>query len=346
MSCYRLGYRFLLNNYIPDFGRVRVSQQIIRAANENYPILVYEPPGKVAATLITFSGFSVHGYRDKRLARLSRAFARQGMRVVTPYVADIDQLRIHPVSIDKFAALIEAIRADDSINSSKRAISIFAASYSGGIAMLAAARYQTASCVNTICLLGAFADFRNVLRFVVEEEAIDEYARYILLRNFLQRSDRHNNELVNLLDVAIADNGFRRKVPRLPQVLQATSPDNIGVFWKMLNDVDFRRGIVYGAFADVDQSESWAEKFNLADKLEQVTFSVNLIHGQRDRVIPSSESIQLHDVLQHQGKHSHLTLSNLLDHGDLIVNHALCKEISKLSLAFGVFIEASLAPQD
>lgn len=291
MSCYRLGYRFLLNNYIPDFGRVRVSQRIIRAASENYPILVYEPPGKVAATLITFSGFSVHGYRDKRLARLSRAFARQGLRVVTPCVGDIDQLHIHPASIDRFAALIEAIRSDDIINSSKRAISIFAASYSGGIAMLAAVRRQTASCVNAICLLGAFADFRNVLRFVVEEEAIDDYARYILLRNFLQRSDRHNNELINLLDVAIADNGFRRKVPRLPQVLQATSPNSIGIFWKMLNDVDFRREIVYRTFADIDQSESWAEKFNLADKLGQVTFSVNLIHGQRDRVIPSSESI-------------------------------------------------------
>jgi hypothetical protein len=75
MTYYRSGYRFLLDNVIPVFRAISVSQRTIALSSENYPILVYDPPGEVVATLITFSSFSVHGYRHRRLAKLSRAFA-------------------------------------------------------------------------------------------------------------------------------------------------------------------------------------------------------------------------------------------------------------------------------
>ena len=342
MTYYRSGYRFLLDNVIPGFRTISVSQRTIALLNESYPILVYDPPGEAVATLITFSGFSVHGYRDRRLAKLSKAFARQGFRVITPGVPDIDRLWIHPTSIDKFADLIQAIYSDSVINPSKQAVSVFAASYSGGVAMLAACRQHIAPCINTICLLGTFADFRNVLRFVVEEDGADIYARYIILRNFLQRSKIYDRELVKLFDVAIHDSGFRRKTQQLPILLQSASLSNIQLFGNLLNNTDFRRTIVYGALKEIDRSEHWSQKFHLEDKLDHASFSVNLIHGQHDKVIPSSESVCLHESLLRRGRCSKLVLTNLLDHGDLTLNRNIWAEVNKLASGFGAFIKSSL----
>lgn len=338
MSHYQSGYRFLLSHYLPRFKKICVSQYAITSPYEVHPVLVYEPPEYCGRTLITFSGFSVHGYRDARIAAVSRAFARQGFRVITPYVSDIDRLLIHPSTIDKFAALIQAIHADQTLNPAEHPIGIFAASYSGGIAMLAASRADTAPCVDAICLLGAFTHFRNVLQFIIEEQDIDAYARYILLCNFLQQSTFYNDEIIELLNVAIQDNGFKKKKPALPAFLQSASTKTVNFFMQLMEDTSFRSELSYKAFEEINQRERWNDHFDLENKLDYVDFSVSLIHGQFDRVIPSNESVYLHESLQQLGKNSHLILTKLLDHGDLSLTKDFWQETSKLASGFGFFI--------
>lgn len=340
MHFHQAGYRFLLSHFFPGFRKIRISQQSIILSNEIYPALVYEPPGNCSHTIITFSGFSVHGYRDKRLAAVSRAFVRQGFRVVTPCVSDIDQLLIHPATIDKFAALIQTIFADENLNPAKQPLGIFAASYSGGIAMLAAARANIVSCVKAICLLGAFSHFKNVLQFVIEQEGVDVYARYILLRNFLQQSQCHDDAIVELLNVAIQDNGFKRSSPRLPEHLQSASTETANFFMQLMQDASFRSELSYKAFEEIDQRERWMDHFDLTNKLDDINFSVSLIHGHNDQVIPSDESVRLHEALRQLGKNSHLILTKLLDHGDLILSRELGTEAKKLASGFGFFIDS------
>ena len=338
MAYNQSGYRFLLSHYLPEFKKISVSQYAVTSPYEVHPVLVYEPPTYYGRTLITFSGFSVHGYRDERIAAVSRAFARQGFRVITPYVSDIDRLLIHPSTIDKFAALIQAIHADQILNPSVHPIGVFAVSYSGGIAMLAASRADIAPCVNAICLLGAFTHFKNVLQFIIEEQDIDEYARYILLRNFLQQSRFCDDEIVKLLNVAIQDNGFKKKKPALPAFLNSASTKTVNFFMQLMEDTSFRSELSYKAFEEINQRERWNDYFDLENKLDYVDFSVSLIHGQCDRVIPSNESIHLHESLQQLGKNSHLVLTKLLDHGNLSLTKNLWQETNKLASGFSFFI--------
>lgn len=344
MSSCRAGYRFLLSHFLPGFRKISISQYSITSPYEAHSVLVYEPLGYCSHTVITFSGFSVHGYRDKRLATVSRAFARQGFRVVTPCVSDIDRLWIHPSTIDKFAALIQAVYADKYLNPAAQPLGIFAASYSGGIAMLAAARSDIAPYVKAICLLGAFSHFRNVLQFVIEQEEVDEYARYILLRNFLQQSTYHDDELVELLNIAIQDNGFKRKKPVLPEYLRSASTGTANFFRQLLRDTAFRSELSYKAFEEIDQREHWMDYFDLANKLADIDFSVSLIHGHGDRVIPSDESVRLHESLRLLGKSSQLALTKLLDHGNLILSRDLGIEANKLASGFGYFINSLRTP--
>lgn len=345
MSCHRSGYRFLLSHYLPRFKKISISQQSILSPYEMHPVLVFEPPGTCNRTVITFSGFSVHGYQDKRIAAVSRAFAHQGFRVITPCVSDIDRLLIHPATIDKFAALIQAVYADRMLNPSGQPIGIFAASYSGGIAMLAASRADIAPYVNAICLVGAFTHFRNVLQFIIEQEEIDEYARYILLRNFLQQSKHHDDEIVELLNIAIQDNGFKKERPLLPDRLQTVSAGAVNFFMQLLNNASFRSELAYQAFEEINQRERWTDYFDLEHRLDYVDFSVSLIHGQGDRVIPSNESVHLHALLQRRGKNSHLVLTSLLDHGDLNLSKDIWRETNKLAAGFGFFINDLRAAQ-
>ncbi|MDT8364525.1 MAG: hypothetical protein RQ714_07765, partial [Nitrosomonas sp.] len=195
-----------------------------------------------------------------------------------------------------------------------------------------------AVCVNSACLLGAFSDFRNVLNFVIGENTTDDYARNIILRNFLQRSRYHDSNVISLLTAAIEDNGFKRKTPQLPHYLQSAPASSLHLYKKLQTNADFRQKLVHQVFTEIDQAEQWSEKFLLAGKLDPVTFPVTLIHGSHDNVIPASESQSLHEELSHLGKPGALLLSRLLDHGDLTINLDLFSELDKLARSFGSFI--------
>lgn len=337
---YRSGYSFLLNRFLPGFRKVNVISHSIVSSCETYPVLVYEPQGDCSRTIITFSGLSVHGYRDERLAAVSRAFARQGFRVITPCVSDIDRLLIHPSTINKFAALIQTTYADKRLNPGGQPLGVFAASYSGGIAMLAAARTSVSPCIDAICLVGAFSHFRNILRFVIERNDADEYARYILLRNFLERSRYRNDDIIELLNIAILDNGFKRKKPLLPGRLRSFPAGTVDFFSRLRQHTGFRSELSYKVFKEIDQKEHWMDQFDLTTRLEGINFSVSLIHGRDDRVIPADESVCLHRALQRRGKKSRLVLTKLLGHGNLVVSPDLWNEVNRLASGFGFFISS------
>ena len=334
----RLGYRFLLRRYLPQLVSIKILQQLINTRYETHSALVYEPPDNAVHTIIAFPGLSVHGYRDKRMDAVARTLSCLGFRVIVPCIPDIEQLIIHPSTINKFAALIEAIAAHSELNPSQRQLGIFSASYSGGVAMLAASRPQISPFVKTMCLIGSFADFRNVIRFVLDHGEIDQYARFILLRNLLSQSSYRNPEVIQLFDIAVADNGFKRKPPLLPCSLQRASRNASHFFYRLLEDASFRYRLTQNALEEIDRREYWLNRFDLDKQLTHIDFSISLIHGYHDQVIPSHESVSLHNRLAQLGKKSHLILTTLLDHGDFVLNKNFFLEIDKLAQGLGFFV--------
>lgn len=339
MASYRrLGYRFLLRRYLPQLVSIKISQQLISTQYETHPALVYEATDDAVHTIIAFPGLSVHGYRDNRIAAVARSLSYMGFRVIVPCVSDIEQLIIHPSTISKFAALIEAIATHSTLNPRQGQVGIFSASYSGGVAMLAASRPQISPFVKTMCLIGSFADFRNVIRFVLNHGEIDQYARFVLLRNLLAQSSYQNPEVIQLFDIALADNGFKRKQPLLPYSLQYTSRNASLFFSRLLEDASFRHQLTQNALDEIDRKEHWLNQFDLDKQLTHIDFSISLIHGYHDQVIPSHESVSLHDQLAQLGKKSHLILTTLLDHGDLVLNRNFFIELDKFAQGLGFFV--------
>ncbi len=338
ISYRRLGYQFLLRRYLPQLVRIKISQRAIRTYYETHPVLVYDPPHDSTHTIIAFPGLSVHGYRDQRMTAVARALSCLGFRVIVPCISDIEQLIIHPATINKFAALIEAVAAHSQLNANQRQLGIFSASYSGGVALLAASYPQISTSIKAMCLIGTFADFRNVIRFVLDQEEIDEYARLILLRNLLSQSSYQNPEVIQLFDIAVADNGFKKKFPLLPHSLQNASKFASHFFCRLLEDAVFRHQVAQSALEEIDRREHWLTQFNLDKQFTNINFSISLIHGHHDQVIPSHESVFLHKRLGQLGKKSRLILTTLLDHGDFVLSRNLFVEVDRFAQGLGFFV--------
>lgn len=300
--------------------------------------MVYESSGDSIRSIIVFPGLSVHGYRDHRIDAVASAFSYLGFRVIVPCVSDIEQLIIRPSTISKFATFIEAIVTHSKLNPNQRQLGIFSASYSGGVALLAASYPQISPLIKSICLIGTFAEFRNVIRFVLDQEEIDEYARFILLRNLLSQSSYRNSEVIQLFDIAVTDNGFKKRKPLLPYSLQNASKEAAYFFCRLLEDASFRRRVTQSALDEIDQREHWLNRFDLDKQLTNIDFSISLIHGYHDQVIPSHESVFLHKRLEQLGKKSHLILTTLLDHGDFVLNRNFFVELNKLAQGLGFFV--------
>ena len=105
-----------------------------------------------------------------------------------------------------------------------------------------------------------------------------------------------------------------------------------------MEDASFRHQLTQNALDEIDRKEHWLNQFDLDKQLTHIDFSISLIHGYHDQVIPSHESVSLHNQLAQLGKKSHLVLTTLLDHGDLVLNRNFFIELDKFAQGLGFFV--------
>lgn len=333
------GLLFVYHNFIEGVRKPQLSRKELTSKFENHKLLIFDYKTKSSATILVFPGFSVHGYQDPRILRVASAFARQGIKVIVPQISDLENFKIHPFTLNVFASIIKQVYNDPELNPNHTPIGIFAPSYSGGIALLAAARFMVAPCVSSVCLLGPFNNFKRMVHFATREQLTDNYAKLILLKNFLPHTNHHDDEVVKLLNAAILDNGFNRMNPIAFELLRNASSEQKDLFLKLMYDQNFSRNLIIKALHEIDQTESWSTLFNIEPLLPNIHFTVHLIHGKDDQVIPSSESVELDQLLRSASISCSLNLTSLITHGDMYFGQHLIQETANLSCSFGSFIE-------
>jgi pimeloyl-ACP methyl ester carboxylesterase len=308
-------------------------------ANGKTTILNYVPKQKERGLIITLTGFSVNGYKDQRMVVVSNAFKKMGFRVITPKIDTIDQLLIDPKGIDEVKDIIQSITANPILNPHQIRPAVFAPSFTAGIAALAIAEMPQDS-VRSLCLLGSFSDFESTIAFALSNENnADDYGMHILMNSFLREEFEHNPQLQLLVQTAIEDNGFKRKVPLLPAILNQTEPSTLLLYNKLRHDTAFRTTRIMEARTKIPNFEQWKSRLNLSEHAHKITCPVTIIHGADDQVIPSQQSVLLYKLLPEHNKNAHLELSNLLDHGDMKVGYKIFVEIAHLAKAFQHFIK-------
>ena len=336
MKLFSEGFQFIINTSLFKNTTMGVETDL-SLPNRKTPIVLYTPNGREKGLIITFTGFSMSGYKDPRIAIVNNAFNKMGYRVITPKINPIDSLIIHPQCVDEVKEVIQRILNDPILNPNKFRPAVFAPSFTAGIAALAIAEMPS-NTVSSLCLLGSFSDFESTIQFALtNEENQDNYGMHIIMKNFLKYEIGENDEIEKLIFTALEDNGLKRTTHLLPEVKANTDAKTVEFYEKLVSNTEFRREVIMKAWTKIPDFNNWKNRLDLSIHAHKITCPVAIIHGNGDLVIPTSQSVLLHSLLKEKNKKVHLEISNLLDHGDLKLSFKIFAEISNLAKAFNFF---------
>src|SRR5215469_8558121 len=122
---------------------------------------VSNPPGVVMVV-----GVHHLGINEPRLVNFARAFAAGGVAVLTPEPPDIADYRITPQTIE----VIGCSAQDLAHRLGKSRVGVLGFSFSGGLALLAAADPKFAPNISYVVAVGAHDDLSRVSRFFVNNQ--------------------------------------------------------------------------------------------------------------------------------------------------------------------------------
>jgi pimeloyl-ACP methyl ester carboxylesterase len=334
------GLKFIIYTSLLKDTTLGIEKKLVLSIDE-VPVLLTTPNTKEKGLIISFTGFALAGYKDKRMAAVNNAFGKLGYRVITPQIKEIDLLLINPDSIDEIKEVIIGILNDPILNPNKFVPAVFAPSFTAGIAALAIAEMPK-NTVSSLCLMGSFCNFESTIEFAIANEAnVDDYGMHIIMKNFLKYALGNNLALAEILQVALTDNGLKRQIPELPMIIAQTDTDTTILYKRLVTDGKYRKELTMDALNKIPDSATWKNKLDLSKHASKISCPVTIIHGKDDNVIPAAESILLNSLILKKNKNVHLELSGLLDHGNVQFSFSVFKEVANMAKAINYFLDCS-----
>jgi fermentation-respiration switch protein FrsA (DUF1100 family) len=288
---------------------------------------------KVAADLYRPAGHAPHpgillvhgmvdvGRSDERLMGFADALARAGYVVLVP---DFEGLKEFRVSLDDVGTIVAAFERLETLPGVRRdRTGIFGASYSGGLALLAAGDPAIADRVRFCFLLGAYHDLRNVVAYMTTGYYRDggqwvylepeNFGRWVFLLNGDDLVDDPADR-ATLVEIALAklgnpDGDVSTRVSRLGDegrrvydLITAKDPD--------------------AALAMIDalapRVRENLDRLSPRGTMSRVKADLILVHGRDDNMIPYPESSALAAEAA-PGTRVHLELLDSFRHVDLLL---------------------------
>ena len=275
------------------------------------PADLYRPTARPWGTVIALHGLSLRAQRDPRLIATCRALASTGLQVVAPRIESLATLSVTPEASARIREVVYAVLGSKEVGRPD-AVGLLGASFSGGQALAAAAHPQIRDRIAALLLVGAYADARTVLRHALGSPAAHSHIRLLVLRRFL--SEIGEDRLRDVIDVALADESLRRDRPMLPAVLAGLDAERHARFLALRDDPEVGSGTADRILAEQPEA---VKALSVAGSVPQVAAPITLVHGQRDSVVPTSESRRIQRLLQASGRPCRLCTTRLLDHGDI-----------------------------
>jgi pimeloyl-ACP methyl ester carboxylesterase len=238
-------------------------------------------------------GVHPEGIDEPRLREFARVLASSGVQVWTPEIDSLARYRIAPQAIDAIGKAAES--AAEALD--QRAVGVMGISFSGGLALMAAAREAHAPSMAFVVAVGAHHDLRRVARWYAGRTIEGPegrappvephpYGAGVIIHNQLGAffPERDLELARKALERALAGNrsAAREYLPRL-------SPSGRRQLRRILN----RRGD--GALAAtllevIDEHSGQLASVSPAGSLGGLRVPVFLVHGTGDPVVPSVET--------------------------------------------------------
>lgn len=255
----------------------------------------YAPAGRDSAPVVVLvQGMHRKGIDEPRLQRFARSVSDVGYEVVTPEVRDLSDYRIDTRSIDTVGATVDALS-----RGGKRKVGVMGMSFGGGIALLTAADPRFAERVSFVVAVGAHDDLPRVTRFFMTQEIKDPdgkvfpvkphaYGAMVVVRSHVDRFFPPG-------DAAIAGEAMKLQLWEDPagarELAKKLPPASKAKLDKML-DGDFSE-VKEEVLSMIEVEQESMKKVSPAGHMGGLRAPAFLLHGEKDTVVPASETMFL-----------------------------------------------------
>ncbi len=331
--------RFIISCQFPGHENIDAFNIEVPIDGDLLDAFVYQKPmSKPRGTILAIHGMTVKGNRDPRFVSACKALAHCGYIVVSPLYRDIEELLIKEETVDAIAKTVQCLTENRVLCPSGK-ISIFSASFSAGMSIIAASRLEIRELVSAICAIGTYSNVETSVEFLLSEQDNDEYARLIILRNFIHHSLGPSDDLSEALRVAILDNGYGRANPELPQLLRRLPRGVRRIFTRLQKEPSYRWYHWKRICSPVNGVNDLLKRLSTVSTIDSLRAAVALVHGADDRVIPPTESAILHRRLCESNKQSRLSLTPAISHGDTTLTASMIPALFDLTGTFAFFFK-------
>ena len=245
-------------------------------------------PKKIRAkhAMVVLHGVHHLGIDEPRLVAFSRSLAGQGIEVLTPELADIKDYRVTPRSIETIGAAMQHMRETG------RRAGAFGLSFTGGLALLAAADPRYKDDFAFIVAVGAHDDMGRVARFFATSEVprpdgsiqrirAHEYGALVLVY-------AHPEDFFAASDLASVRACLREVLLEVTCDSATLSPSAQKTMQHVFaHDVAYFRDKL---LASATRHAAEYDQVSPHGKLGGISAPVLLLHGAADDVIPPAET--------------------------------------------------------
>jgi len=300
---------------LADLNRVRIQERTVEIPVRDGTIAarLYAPVGKARQTVLLVSGLHPAGVDEPRLIAIARTLAEASITVVTPEIPELSHFAIVPNATDRIEDAALWLSARSGLAPAGR-IGLMGISFSGGLAVVAAARPSLRDRLAYVFSFGGHDDLPRVLDYFCAGTEPDappgrsppphDYGVAIVLLNVAERLVPPDQlpalrdavlrflwaSYLDRVDKAGAEREFRalrELAPMLPEpsstLLEEVNNRDVGRLGSRLRPfIAF-----YGNAPALSPERSPAP-----------LTKVYLLHGRDDNVIPASESVHLANRLR------------------------------------------------
>lgn len=260
------------------------------------PARTYAPIGsKNAPGIVMVHGVHHRGIEEPRLQRFARAVASAGYVVMTPEVSELSDYKVARSSVDTVGAATAHLRAQLGVAK----VGLMGMSFGGGVCLLTAADARFAKDVGFVVAIGAHDDLARVSRFFVTNEAVEpsgekraqhahEYGATVLVYSRIEAF--FPPEDVPAARAALGAWLHEERDVARKEAAALSPPSRAKVEKLFAADIASLREEL---LAVVDKEKDEMRKVSPHGNLLGLEANVYLLHGEKDSVIPATETLWL-----------------------------------------------------
>ena len=275
-----------------DVHPVAVRDTSFDFRGKSTPARIYLPRGVgFAPGIVVVHGMHQLGIDEPRLVGFARSLAASGFFVMTPLVPGIADYRVQAESADLIGTAAQSFAQQLSVPG----VGIFAISFSGGLALLAASDPQYSPSIAWVASVGGYYDLAHVLRFFAAGEAVrpdgtvehlspHEYGPLIVVYD-------EPGDFFPPHDVPIAHDALKLLLSGNGKASEALTQTMTPAGQQIMQDIyhKHREGLTPAILAEIDKRREELAAASPAGHLGFLHAPVLLLHGSDDTIIPPTE---------------------------------------------------------